>query len=76
MVISMAREQARLVIRGVERVEQRWGNRPGTFPVGVVSASELTGVGAGASINSMRRPPPLEGDSHPAPSAYRLLLET
>jgi hypothetical protein len=49
MVISvaLAREQARLVIKGAESCERRWGNQPGNLPVGLV------GVVAGASVDSM-----------------------
>jgi hypothetical protein len=51
MVISvaLAREQARLVIKGAESCERRWGNQPGNLPVGV----GLVGVVAGASVDSM-----------------------
>ena len=54
MVISvaLAREQARLVIKGAESCERRWGNQPGNLPVGVAPAG-LVGVGAGAFIDSM-----------------------
>jgi hypothetical protein len=54
MVISvaLAREQARLVIKGAESCERRWGNQPGNLPVGVAPVG-LVGVVAGASVDSM-----------------------
>jgi hypothetical protein len=54
MVISvaLAREQARLVIKGAESCEKRWGNQPGNLPVGVAPVG-LVGVVAGASVDSM-----------------------
>ena len=54
MVISvaLAREQARLVIKGAESCERRWGNQPGNLPVGVAPVG-LVGVVAKASVDSM-----------------------
>jgi hypothetical protein len=51
---------ARLVIKGAESCERRWGNHPGNLPVGVAPVG-LVGVVAGASVDSMGLLPPQQG---------------